>query len=173
MADASELPTYRPTPKGTSPRPTTARSPSDEKGLRAQASMSPSNGRRNESCLSAPGPVEDRDLGPIASYYVLAAANPLEITKDQGSSTPRSKWNLLASLGLSTPRSKENLLARLSQAAPEDPSTQSLTTPCSAAHSCLGRSLTTHRMGSNASVAQLSHPRLHPPHRCALHVSFV
>src|SRR6266576_459017 len=91
----------------------------------------------------------------MASYYVLAAASPL--AKDE--SCP----------SLSTPGSAEaeerdlNPLATLGHAAsaPAPTNWQSLTTPGSAAYSpCLLSSSTTHPMGPNASVTQLSHPRL-------------
>ena len=176
MADGSKLPAYHPTPKGTSSRLTTGRSPSDDKGQGAQASTSPPNGRGNlnQSRLSAQGPGPGsgsavfRHLnlkrylnpGPVADCYVLATASPLAMAKDQGSpglSTPSSKGYLLQSLGP----------APLAAPAP----IQSLMTPGPAVHyPCLVRSSTTLLMASNASVAQLSHPRLH---RCALHVSLV
>jgi hypothetical protein len=127
-----------------------------------------------ESCPSALGSSEERHL-PMGSYYELAPAGPL--AKDE--SCPS-----LSALGSAEERylnlCPEELhlnlcpiaatLGHAASAAPTD--SQSLTTPGSAAcSSCLLRSPTMHPMGSNAPGTQL--PRLHPPHRRALHVSLV
>jgi hypothetical protein len=113
---------------------------------------------KDESCqsLSTPGSAEERHLS-LASYYVLEAVSLL--AKDE--SCP----------SLSTPGSAEaeerdldplGILGHAAPApAPTDSRTRSLATPASAAcSSCLLSLSTTHPMGSNASVTQLSHPRL-------------
>jgi hypothetical protein len=116
-----------------------------------------SNEERGCPSLSTQGSAEERHLSlcPMASYCVQAAASSL--AKDE--SCP----------SLSTPGSAGaeerhlNPLATLGHAAsaPAPTDSQSLTTPASAAYSsCLPSSSTTHPMGSNASVTQLSHPRL-------------
>ena len=111
----------------------------------------------DESCpgLSAPSSAGEGHLNlcPMARYYVLAAASPL--LKD------RRSTNKLASLGEAAP-------------APAQAKHHGLTVPGSAAHSpCLLSSPATHSMATNASVTQLSHPRLHPPRRYALRVFLV
>src|SRR6267154_5255181 len=93
----------------------------------------------------------------------LAVASQAPLAKDE--SCP----------SLSTPGSAEqrdlNPLASLGHAPSTPTDSQSLTTPGSKAYSsCLLRSSSTYPMGSKSSVTQLSHPRLHPPHRRALHV---
>jgi hypothetical protein len=136
--------------------------------------------------LSVPGSNEERHLNlcPMASFYVPAAAIPKDegcpslavvVPKDESNPslpTPGSndEWNLW-NLNL-------NLLATLGRAAsgpgPTDNHRKSLTMTGSAAYSPhLLRSSTNYPMGSNACVKQLSHPRLHPPYRRALHISLV
>ena len=128
---------------------------------------------KDESCpgLSAPGSAEEAQGGDLnscstANYYVLAAASPLAKDESRPSHSTQCSNRLLASSGL----------ASSGEAGPAAAPTnlQSLTAPGSAAHSpCLLCSSTTHPVGANASVTQLSHPRLHPLHRCVLHVSLV
>jgi hypothetical protein len=133
-------------------------------------SASPSNGSGNQRILSALGSAQEAHLNlcPMASRYVLTAAGRLAKSEScPGLSTP---------LAGSAEEKHLNPLATLGHAASDSALTcsQSLTTLCSAAHSsCLLilSSSTTYPMGSNASVTQLPHPRLHPPHRRALHVS--
>jgi hypothetical protein len=164
----------------------------------SRASTILSNRSRNLRRLSALGSAEERHLNlcSMASYYGLAAAGPL--AKDESCPLgpaeerhlylcPMASYPVLAAASplakddscpsLSTSGSNEerylNLLATLGHAAsaPAPTDSQSLTTPGSVAYSsCLLRTSTTYPMSSNASVTQLSHPRLHPPHR---RVSFV
>jgi hypothetical protein len=83
----TRIPTSRTTPKKTSSRPTTSQSPSHESYCAATSlsslnhnrlSMIPSNGSRNQSCLSTLGSTEEQHLNlcSMASYDVLAAASP-------------------------------------------------------------------------------------------------
>jgi hypothetical protein len=123
---------------------------------------------KDENCpgLSAPGSGGDLNSCSTANYYVLAAVSPLAKDESRPSHSTQCSNRLLASSGL----------ASSGEAGPAAAPTnlQSLTAPGSAAHSpCLLCSSTTHPVGANASVTQLSHPRLHPLHRCVLHVSLV
>jgi hypothetical protein len=122
---------------------------------------------------SVPGQERDLNLCPMGCH-VLAPASPLAKGESCPSlSTPGSaeEWHLNLRPSLLTPCSAEadseqrdlDPLATLGHAAsaPAPTDSQSRTTPGSAAYSsCLLSSSTTHPMGSNASVTQLSHPRL-------------
>jgi hypothetical protein len=122
---------------------------------------------------SVPGQERDLNLCPMGCH-VLAPASPLAKGESCPSlSTPGSaeEWHLNLRPSLLTPCSAEadseqrdlDPLATLGHAAsaPAPTDSQSRTTPGSAAYSsCLPSSSTTHPMGSNASVTQLSHPRL-------------
>ena len=132
--------------------------------------VSRSNGSGNQRILSAQGSAQEAHLNlrPMTSRYVLTAVGRLAKSEScPGLSTP---------LACSVEEKHLNPLATLGHAASDSALTgsQSVTTLGSAAHpSCLLMlsSSTTYPMDSNASVTQLPHPRLHPPHRRALHVS--
>jgi hypothetical protein len=118
----------------------------------------------DERCPSLPalGSAEEWHLNlcPVVSYYVLAAAGPL--AKDE--SYPPS----LSAVGSAEEKHLGPLAATLRHGATAPVPT---TAPGSAAYSsCLLHLPTTYPMDSNASVTQLSHPRLH---RRLFHVSLV
>ena len=131
---------------------------------------------KDEGCptLSTPGSAEEGylNLCPMESYFVLAAASPL--AKDEGCPTLSTRGSAEEEHLNPCPQAIASYyLQAAASPLPKDEyyEGQSLSTPGSAAYSsCLLRSSTTDPMGSNASVTQLLHPRLHQPYRRALHV---